>query len=102
MRPYIPSLYKKLSRKQQLKLKEKAEKSGKRPVVIWYKNSRGQWKMPSSQLELGFVSINAERLRRGGPGLKESQVYPRGYGRQVRQLHCKHVAPCRGSTHNVA
>lgn len=30
-------------------------------------------------------------MRRGGPQLRESQVYPRGYGRQVHKIHCEHV-----------
>ena len=32
-------------------------------------------------------------LRRGGPALKRSQVYPLRYGRKFQELHCKWVVP---------
>ena len=31
--------------------------------------------------------------RKGGPHLKESQVYPMAYGRRMRHLHADWVAP---------
>lgn len=36
------------------------------------------------------MSVNLPR--RGGPKLKESQVYPDGYARRYLKLHCKWVA----------
>lgn len=45
LRPWIPLLYKKLSRKAQRSLERRAKKRGKGAMVIKYKNKRGEWRM---------------------------------------------------------
>ena len=32
-------------------------------------------------------------IRKGGPKMKESQIYPRQYGQQVFKIHTEHVVP---------
>ena len=101
-RPFIPGFYKKLSRKDQQKLQRRAKKNGLGKMVIHYRGRDGKKKLYGAKLfdqpcSLGslvrWLFILVVHIRCGGPKLKESQVYPRGYGRQVQKLHAQHIVP---------
>lgn len=83
-------------------MQRRAKKNGLGKMVIHYRGRDGKKKLYGAKLfdqpcSLGslvrWLFILVVHIRCGGPKLKESQVYPRGYGRQVQKLHAQHIVP---------
>lgn len=111
-RPYAHGLYRKMTKAAREKLKNRLIKKGIQLVKV-YKDQKGKKRvsMPQRTIDtfmfpqiasysISFIYPNismvranlATKLRQGTRALKTTQVYPRGYGKQVANLHLSHIA----------
>eukprot|EP00435_Cladocopium_sp_Y103_P026133 s332_g6.t1 len=76
--PWSGGLYRKLTKAQREKLRKRLQKKGLSLVKV-YRDQRGRKRV------------------QGTKALKSSQVYPRGYGKEVARLHLSYVAKNKGA-----
>lgn len=83
LRPWFSGLYRRLTRDQAAKLRSQGDD---KPITIKRVREDGTVSVP-----LGRYPIvkGWHQVRCGGPGLKATQVYPKGYGARVCVLHRK-------------
>lgn len=64
-------------------------KKNKKHMVIHYQDRKGCWKVPGPQLYMVLPTAFrvGSSLRKGGPHMTQSAIYPEGYGVKVQKLH---------------
>ena len=129
-RPYLPKLKKMASKRLRAKLRKRAESSSKPMVKRSIsKSGKPQVSLPQVWMydrmhcncwsksciifrssRIGVIQIvflhlecpnkTIDRLRSGSTGLKQSQVYPPGYGARMASLHKKYIVPGLVTNHS--